>query len=106
MSDTENQHKEIQLEGDSDPILLRLIYMIAFYFVLAMSRFVVGVVALVQFFHLLFTETPQEDLLKFARSLGRFINALVGYLTFTSNEKPFPFTDWPSDDNVAKDQAS
>ena len=106
MSDTNNQHKEIQLEGDSDPIFLRLIYMIVFYFVYAVSRFVVGIVALVQFFHLLFTESPQEDLLKFSRSLGRFINGLVGYLTFTSNVKPFPFTEWPSDDNVAGDQSS
>ena len=87
------------VEADADPIFLRGVYMIVFYFVLALSRFVVGLTAIVQFFHVLFTESPQADLLKFSNSLTRYVSALVSYLTFTSHTKPFPFTEWPSDEN-------
>lgn len=84
--------------SDEDPILLRFIYMVLFYVVYALSRFVVGLTAIVQFFHVLTTEAPQADLLKFSRSLTRYVSSLVEYLTFSSNEKPFPFAEWPNDE--------
>ena len=86
-------------EVDEDPILLRLVYAILFYFVYGISRFVIGIVAIVQFLHILLTEEYQEDLLRFSRSLTRYVSQIVGYLTWVSNTKPFPFTDWPSDAN-------
>ena len=86
-------------EVDEDPVLLRLIYAIFFYFVYALSRFVIGLVAIVQFLHILLTEEYQEDLMRFSRSLTRFISQIVGYITWVSNKKPFPFSDWPSDAN-------
>lgn len=98
-----DQDKELpsveEKEPDEDPILLRLIYAIAFYFVYAISRFALGLVAIVQFLHILLTEEYQEDLLKFARSLTRYVSQLAAYLTWISNKKPFPFSDWPSDEN-------
>lgn len=101
----ESPEKDIEViitddnDTDEDPILLRLVYAILFYFVYAMSRFVLGLVAVVQFLHILLTEEHQEDLMRFSRSMTRFISQLVGYLTWVSNKKPFPFSDWPSDDN-------
>ncbi len=105
VSDQNNSTSEnsgTDLTNDADPILLRLVYMVLFYFVYAVSRFVVGVVAIVQFLHLLLTESPQEDLLKFSRSLTRYIAEIVKYLTFVGNVKPFPFTEWPSDENQSQ----
>ena len=86
-------------EADEDPVLLRLLYAVFFYFLYAMSRFVIGVVAIVQFLHILLTEEYQEDLMRFSRSLTRFISQAVAYMTWVSNKKPFPFSDWPSDVN-------
>ncbi|MDX1694648.1 MAG: DUF4389 domain-containing protein [Ketobacteraceae bacterium] len=104
-SSNRDKEKEIEViiadesETDEDPILLRLVYAILFYFVYAMSRFLIGVVAIVQFLHILLTEEYQEDLLRFSRSLTRYVSQIVGYMTWVSNTKPFPFTDWPSDAN-------
>lgn len=83
--------------ADEDPILLRLIYAVFFYLIYALSRFVLGLVAIVQFLHILITEEYQQDLLRFSRSMTRFIAQLVAYLTWVSHRKPFPFSDWPSD---------
>ena len=100
---TENDKAEVLVAdddvADEDPILLRLIYAIFFYFVYALSRFVLGIVAVVQLLHILLTEEYQQDLLCFSRSMTRFISQLVAYLTWVSNRKPFPFADWPSDGN-------
>lgn len=85
--------------NDEDPILLRLVYAILFYFIYVWSRLVVGGVAVIQFLHVLLAQEPQPDLVKFSRSLNRFISQLIAYLTWTSHQKPFPFSDWPSDEN-------
>ena len=79
--------------------MLRLIYAIVFYFIFVLSRFVLATLAIVQFFHILLTETYQEDMMRFSRSTTRYLTQLVAYLTWVSNRKPFPFSDWPSDEN-------
>ena len=84
---------------DEDPILLRLLYAILFYFLYAWSRLVVAGIAVIQFLHVLLAQEPQPDLQKFSRSLNRFISQAIAYLTWSSHQKPFPFTDWPSDEN-------
>ena len=94
MSDQGSRDYNENLEND--PILLRLIYVILFYVILSLCRFVVAVVAGVQFLHVLFTEELQSDLLRFSQSLTRYIGQLAGYITWAENTKPFPFTDWPS----------
>lgn len=90
---------------DDDPALLRLIYAIIFYFVYSLSRFVVAAVAIFQFFHVLFTEELQPDLLKFSGSLTRYAGQLVAYVTWASHQKPFPFSDWPSEENQQVEEA-
>lgn len=57
---------------------------------------VVLIVTIIQFVIRLLSGAPNARLLSFGRSLGRYLQQIVSYLTFASEEIPFPFNDWPS----------
>ncbi len=54
------------------------------------------VVAVVQFAFTLIGESPNPHLLSFGRSLGSYFQQNVNFLTFVTEEMPFPFKEWPS----------
>jgi len=54
------------------------------------------VVALAQFIFNLLNDQPNIRLRAFGLSLGRYLQQLAEYLCFASEDKPFPFRDWPS----------
>jgi len=39
---------------------------------------------------------PNTRLLTFGRSLGSYVQQLVNFQSFNTEEKPFPFNDWPT----------
>ncbi len=43
-------------------------------------------------------DEPNEQIVNLCRSLGIVIVSSFSYATFLSDEKPFPFTSWPSSD--------
>jgi Flp pilus assembly protein TadB len=76
---------------------LRLLFMLVFLLLYGVSRVVVVAVVIIQFFWLLFTGTTNEDLRKLGQSLATYTYQIVRYLTFNTEERPFPFDqDWPS----------
>lgn len=76
---------------------LRLLFMAVFLIIYAVSRPVVFVVVVIQFFWILFTSEANKGLLEFGQSLATYTYQIVRYLTFNSEEKPFPFDQpWPA----------
>jgi hypothetical protein len=76
---------------------LRLVFMIIFFALYALSRFVVFAVVILQFLWVLFTAETNEKLVKLGQSLATYTYQIVIYLTFNSDSKPFPFDrDWPA----------
>jgi hypothetical protein len=57
---------------------------------------VLFVVVVLQFTFVLLGSAPNARLLAFGRSLGSYVQQVVNYQTFNTEEKPFPFSDWPS----------
>ena len=53
-------------------------------------------VAMIQFVVVLINDTPNARLMSFGRSLGRYQGQVANFVSFASEELPFPFTDWPS----------
>jgi len=49
-----------------------------------------------QFCSLLFTGKLNERLLPFGQSLSILIHQIFNFLTFNSDEKPFPLGNWPT----------
>jgi hypothetical protein len=75
---------------------LRLLFMIVLAFIYGLSRIVLGAVVVLQFFWVLFTGETNARMLRFGHSLATYTYQIVLYLTYNSDERPFPFDlDWP-----------
>ena len=46
----------------------------------------------------LITTELNEQLLDFSDSLTKYVSQILFYITFKSEERPFPFSPWPSDE--------
>lgn len=75
---------------------IRLLFIIVFGFIYALSRIVVFAIVVLQFFWLLFTGETNPRLTATGQSFATYTYQLVRYLTFNTEERPFPFDDWPS----------
>lgn len=73
----------------------RLVFMILFALFLYVASFVMAVVVVVQFIFSLVTGNDNHKLRRFGYSLSAFINQTLLFLTYNSEYKPFPFSDWP-----------
>ena len=56
---------------------------------------IVGLVSIFQFIYTLFVDKPLESLLAFSDSLSRYLQEIAAYLTYVTEDKPFPFHSWP-----------
>jgi len=79
----------------------RLLYIVIFYVLYGAAKVVLFVMVLFQFLSTLFTGKTNERLLGFGKQLSEYIYQVVRYLSYTSDDKPFPFADWPAGE-VAK----
>src|SRR5690606_36175239 len=59
------------------------------------ARVVMWVVVIVQFLFALITGQDNVNLRQFGLALSTFIFQTLKFLTYNSEEKPFPFSDWP-----------
>lgn len=87
-----------QTPGGKRNIWLRGLLMLLMLLVLHVCGTVLFVVALIQFvIALLNGGAPNERLAMFGRNLGSYFRQIVLFLSFTTEEVPFPFSDWPAD---------
>ncbi len=56
-----------------------------------------AVVAIIQFFWMLFNDDKNQEIARFGRGLGRWFGQASAFVTAGSEDKPFPYTSWPSD---------
>jgi hypothetical protein len=77
-------------------IWLRGLFMILFGILYSLAGTVLVVMAVLQFIFVLTGSAPNARLLSFGRSLGSYVQQIVNFQTFNTEEKPFPFADWPS----------
>lgn len=76
---------------------LRLFFMFVVVILYSVSRVVVSVVVLLQFFWVLLTGETNKPLENFGQSLATYTYQIIRYLTFNTEERPFPFDlDWPA----------
>jgi hypothetical protein len=87
--------EEIAENVKSRSTWLRLVFMLIFAVIFYVSEIVMFAVAALQFLWKLFTGDVNERLTAFGANLAEFIRRIVLFLTFNSEEMPFPFTDWP-----------
>ncbi|MFO1190325.1 MAG: DUF4389 domain-containing protein [Alphaproteobacteria bacterium] len=77
--------------------------MVLFVIIVEMLRIVVYALALVQWAYGLFTRRRLEPAVRFGASLGAYADQIVRYLSYASDTKPFPFSEWPKAESAGKD---
>lgn len=80
---------------------LRLLYMVLFGVVFWILWGVLAVVVGIQFLIALVTGSPNERLVRFGHELGIYYHDIVVFLTFKTDAKPFPFSDWRTEADSA-----
>ena len=53
--------------------------------------------AIIQFALALLTNAPNARLIAFGQNLGLYLRQVAEFVTFGTEEVPFPFNDWPSE---------
>jgi hypothetical protein len=79
------------LSGVGERVLFTVVFAIAFWIV----GWVLAVTAIVQLLLRLLSGKAHPDLARFGAGLARYARQMIEYLTFASDEAPFPFRDWP-----------
>ncbi len=75
---------------------IRGLYMVLMGLVFHLSVTVMFVIAILQFILALVGGAPNDRLVAFGRNLGIYLRQIALFLTFASEELPFPFSDWPA----------
>jgi hypothetical protein len=80
------------LSGAGERVLYTVVFAVAFWILC----WVLVVTAVLQLVLRLVNGKAHADLARFGAGLGRYARQVIEYLTFASDEAPFPFRDWPS----------
>ena len=88
---------DIQQNMKSRSTWVRALFMIVVLVLYFVSRLVVLAVIIMQFLYVLFTTETNKQLREFGHSLALFTCESIDFLTYNSENKPFPFdNEWPS----------
>ena len=82
----------------------RALYMLLFMVIYGVAEFVIGAVVLFQLFSVLFTGDTNERLLALGQNLSTYVYQITLFLTFNSDEHPYPFGDWPDGPPTESDE--
>ena len=76
---------------------VRLLFMVVFVAIYGITRIVFGAVVVFQFLWVLFTAETNKQLTVLGQSLATYTYQIMRYLSFNSEDKPFPFkAEWPT----------
>jgi hypothetical protein len=87
-----NESKNKQDES----ILLRILWMVVFVVIWQLAELLLAGVVLVQLGYRLIYGAPSGSLMNFGDSLSQFLAQIGRFGTFHSDQKPWPFADWPT----------
>lgn len=94
MPQLQNNSKPMHQESD----WYRLLYMLLFIAILNVIGVIMSVLIPLQFILSVVTQSTNENLKSFSRSIAEYVFQVLTFLTYNSDEKPYPFSDWPSPD--------
>lgn len=85
----------------SPDLWIRLVYMVVFWLLSYIARVVIGAVGVIQFFVVLFSGETNRNLKNLGEGTARWTQQNYLFLCFASEQKPFPFQDWPSPEDTS-----
>ena len=91
ISDNNDSGIPIEENIKSRSTWLRLLFMVVFYVLATVTSAVLSVVVVLGFFWVLFTGEKNSQLQQAGQVIAAYLYEIVRYLTFNSEDKPFPF---------------
>ena len=79
----------------SESFWIRSIFMVLFFIVYRIVDILVLLVAICQWLYVLLTGDANASLSRFAGGLASYVAQIIQYLSYQTEEKPYPFSDWP-----------
>jgi len=80
---------------------IRGIFMLLFGLCYSVAEVLLLAISVFQFLSALITGSTQPRLLSFGKSLSDYVYQIYLFLTFNSEERPFPFSPWPGEEPPA-----
>ena len=77
---------------------MRVLFVALFWVIFYFSQFIVALVVVAQCAFALITGGPNTQLLSFGDNLSQYVQQILRYITFNTDQRPFPFTDFPKSD--------
>ena len=79
---------------------MRVLFVAIFWVVFYLTQLVLAAVVIAQCLFTLISGKPNQHLLKFGDSMSRYVQEILQYVTFNTDQRPFPFNDFPKSDLV------
>jgi hypothetical protein len=84
------------LDGERRETLVRGLLILLFAVVYSITELVIGAVVVLQFGFVLITGEKNAKLLELGARASAYVYQILRYVTFNSETRPFPFSDWPA----------
>ena len=94
-SSKEPTRDQIKQNVKSPIIWIRLLYMILFVAFYVVAEILLSAMVIFQFLHRLLLGSTNDNVLQFTGGLAQYFLQVIRYLAFNTEDKPFPFADWP-----------
>lgn len=85
---------------------IRGLYMLLFLVIYSLAEIIIAAVVVFQFVSKIITGNANQRLLNFGQSLSTYIYQTMRYFTYNSEDKPFPFGQWPEDEPPSSESAA
>lgn len=96
-ADAGDKHSALEHNLKSRDTWLRLVFILVYCLIVSIATLVGSFIVGVGFIWVLVTGEVNRQLQQVGQSLASYVYQVVRYLTFNSDQKPFPFgADWPS----------
>lgn len=79
-----------------ESIILRVVWMLVFLIIWQLAELLLGGLVLVQLIYRLIYGAPSASLMNFGDSLSQYLAQIGRFGTFHTEQKPWPFADWPA----------
>ena len=89
MSESPNQ-------AQRESIILRVLWMLLFLLVWQVAQTLLGALVLLQLIYRLVYGAPNASMMNFGDSLSQLLAQIGRFGSFHSDQKPWPFADWPA----------
>ena len=76
---------------------IRLLYIILFLVIFNLVELAIGLIIIVQFFSQLLAGDVNKELQGWGRALAVYVSEIICFLTYHTDEMPFPFKPWASE---------